>query len=192
MTEGELLTVSDVAKRLGLHEKQVRRYASRLNPPERTGPDVSPLLVSLSAIERERNRTAPQSVRVETGQDTDGHRQDTPDSDRPAPSLTAEQTAILYERLLQEKDARIQTLESALHFAQETAQEYRAQLSAREATKDTGQDSEGQAGHSPAASPSGTEGTPQADSGREAAEAETSAGKAAQGQKRRWWQLWKG
>ena len=185
-----LLTVSEAAKQLGLHEKQVRRYASRLKPPERTGPDTSPLLVSLSAISRERNKTAPQAVRWETGQDTDGQRQDTQDTDRAAPALTAEQTAILYERLLHEKDARIQTLESALHFAQETAQQYRAESCAREVEKDSGQDTAGQARQPPL---SDTEGTPQADSGETSAEAGTDAGKSAQGQAgRKWYEFWKG
>ena len=110
----EWLSVSACAKRLGLHERQVRRYAERVKDTDRTPAGQLPLLVRVSAIQAMRDKTVSgQSGVVSEAESTDTG-QDTQDSVRTEGSLNAQQIAVIYEGRLQDRERVIQAQDVAM------------------------------------------------------------------------------
>lgn len=124
----EWVTVAEAARRLGLHEKQVRRYASRLSEQDRTPAGQSPLRVRVSALSAARDKTHSKSVRLETGQDRTEEGQDAQDTVRPELALTKEQLIVLYEGRIADKQQVIEA--QSLHI--ETLKEQLFRLSSAE------------------------------------------------------------
>ena len=137
LSSDEWLTLAEVARRLGIHERQARRYANRLDEADRTVSGQKPLRVRVSAIQALRDRTPQTTVRLETGPDRTEKRPDTPDSVRPEEALTRRQAEMLYlqrlealetqhqaamqgkEEVIAEKDARIREQAERIHELQE-------------------------------------------------------------------------
>lgn len=82
--------------------------AVRLSEKDRTPAGQSPLRVRVSALTGIRDRTQPQSVRLETGQDRTKEGQDTQDTVRPELALTKEQIISLYEGRIADKQQVIE------------------------------------------------------------------------------------
>lgn len=58
----EWVTVAECARRLGIDQKQVRRYAGRLADTDRTPADTSPMSVRLSAVVSIRKRSTEREI----------------------------------------------------------------------------------------------------------------------------------
>ena len=110
----EWLTIAACAKRLALHERQIRRYAQRIKNTDRTPPGQIPLCVRVSAILAERDRTVFADTRIDVETATQDARQDTQDSVRPEQALTLQQIATIYEAQLQAKEAVIQAKDALI------------------------------------------------------------------------------
>lgn len=94
--EQEFVTIEAAAAALGLHPRQVRRYAEKLSPPDRTPDRTRPLRVKLDAIERLRHAQ-------------NGHRT----QDRTVLKVSETEVTLLRE-LLAEKDRSIEQLRARI------------------------------------------------------------------------------
>lgn len=146
-------TVIEVAKRLELHARQVRRYAEKLGPKDRTPEGQTPLRVRVSSIMALQQRTAFGAVRLETERTQDGTGRDKRDSVPTGSAPTLQQIASLYEERLRDKEALIAEQTRMIRLLEEDRQADREQIadlkarlsieaSRAEPIKDTGQDAE--------------------------------------------------
>lgn len=103
VADDSLVSVEEAARVLGLHPRQVRRYAEKLNPPDRTPDRTRPLRVKLEAVEQLRQATTQDQKRPI------GHR--TQDTGHHRTVLKVSETEVnLLRELLAEKDRSIEQL----------------------------------------------------------------------------------
>jgi hypothetical protein len=144
-TTDEWATLAEVAKQLGIHERQARRYAGRLADTDRTPPGHSPIRVRVSAISVQMDRTVRTAVRLESGPDRTEERPDTTDTVRPPLS---QQLAVVYEALIrterekydavvQAKDVLIEEKAARIRLLETTTEELRQQLALAAAPVET-------------------------------------------------------
>lgn len=106
----EMVTIEECARLLGLHTRQVRRYAERLTPPDRSEDGFKPLRVRVDAIQRLRH--APQERKKTTSAAK------TPSKPDNLPVQVTSTEAQLFQKLLEEKETLIAELRERIHDLQ--------------------------------------------------------------------------
>lgn len=120
----EWLTVAEAARRLNIDAKQVRRYAGRLSEADRTPAGQVPLRVRLASLlaQREAGGSAPKtSTKAEdrTGHPAGQGHGTGQDPGKDVPPVEGTLPAIVYQKLLADKDGEIDYLRGQLRLAQE-------------------------------------------------------------------------
>ncbi len=119
------LTVAEAARHLDIDPTQVRRYAGRVKAEDRTPKGQVPLRIRLAALiaQRDVGGSGAKSNTKETGQAA-GHpegQQDRQDAGQGQDSTSLEGSlpAVIYQKLLADKNGEIEYLRGQLRLAQE-------------------------------------------------------------------------